>query len=329
MNQGITNILLANHHLQNPGGSETYTYTIAEELTKRNVNIEYFTFYRGGISERMEKKLGIQFMTRKRYDLILANHNTCVDYLFNRGFVIQTCHGIFPDLEQPSAHADAHVAISQEVKDHLSKLGYISEIILNGINTDRYSIKTPIHISLQTVLSLCHSGHAHTMIKEACDMLGCSLIVQDKYQNPVWEVEQLINRADLVVGVGRSAYEAMSCGRPVIIFDHREYYPSCGDGYVKDILEKSLLKNCSGRFSNRSYDARDMAIELSKYRQADSAFFRNFALQNLNIVHSVDQYLEYYYKNKKNVFSPGIALLRRKWKNKRLRKKIEKQHLHR
>ncbi|MBX3241386.1 MAG: hypothetical protein KIT80_17885 [Chitinophagaceae bacterium] len=42
----MKNILLANHHLENPDGSETYTYTMAEELVKRNVNVEYFIFYR-------------------------------------------------------------------------------------------------------------------------------------------------------------------------------------------------------------------------------------------------------------------------------------------
>ena len=37
-------VLVATNHLNTLGGTETYTYTIIEELVKReNVNVEYFT----------------------------------------------------------------------------------------------------------------------------------------------------------------------------------------------------------------------------------------------------------------------------------------------
>src|SRR5690606_3879634 len=96
---------------KNVGDTESFTLTMAEELIKRNFSVEYFTFRRGKISELLENS-GVNFMTKKKYDLILANHNTCVSTLKNRGTIIQTCHGIYPKLEQPSDDADAHVSIS-------------------------------------------------------------------------------------------------------------------------------------------------------------------------------------------------------------------------
>ena len=321
----VKHILVANHHLDKVGGTESYTYAMAEELVKRGYHVEYFTFFRGEVSHRLEKDFSIRFMSGKKYDLILANHNTCVNYLFGKGFVIQTCHGVFPELEQPSPNADAYVAISEEVKKHLQQLGYTSRVILNGINLERYRLLQPLHTQLTCVLSLCHSAMANAALEKACEGVGTKLIVVDKYNNPVWEVEQKINEADIVVGVGRSAYEAMACGRPVIIFDHRDYYPSCGDGYVKDRIGESILNNCSGRDSNRSYTALQLESELRKYDPADGAFFRKFAENRLDIRNSVTEYLDYFRDEYRNVTAVSIAYLRRMWLCRKWRKNLKKK----
>ena len=114
MQKRIKNILVANHHLEKVGGTESYTYALTGELVKKGYNVEYFTFFKGEVADRLENDFFVPYMSRSKYDLILANHNTCVNYLFGKGFTIQTCHGIFPELEQPSPHADAYVAISEE-----------------------------------------------------------------------------------------------------------------------------------------------------------------------------------------------------------------------
>lgn len=324
MNRRIECILLANHHLDKTGGTETYTYAIAEELIRRGITVEYFTFRRGEMSSRMERDLNISFMTRNRYPLILANHNTCVNYLFNKGFTIQTCHGVFPELEQPSPNADAYVAISEEVKNHLGRSGYNSKIILNGINLHRFTTIKPLREKLQHVLSLCHSEAAHQLLSEACADVGATLSILDKYNNPVWDVEQKINKADLVVGVGRSAYEAMACGRPVIIFDHREYYPSCGDGYGKDLLQESIRFNCSGRYSNKSFMVPDMISELKKYKKEDGIYFRMFVEQKLDIRNSVDAYLNYFAEVGRQVSPFTISGISRRWRQRKLRGELLK-----
>lgn len=311
------NILVANHHLNKTGGTETYCYSLIEELQRRGHNVEYFAFKKGDVSSRIENDFGISYMSRKKYHLILANHNTSVNYLFNKGFVIQTCHGIFPELEQPSPNADAYVAISNEVETHLKKAGYDSKIILNGINLERYSSAKAIRKPLQYVLSLCHSEEANDLLRAACEKVGASLLVQDKYNNPVWDVENRINESDLVVGVGRSAYEGMACGRPVIIFDHRQYYPSCGDGYGKGILDESIRNNCSGRFFNRSYSVEQMVAEMKKYQPEDGRYFRTFAETNLDIRKAVDAYLSYFGEVKKNVFFFGLPTLTRRRRHKK------------
>ncbi|MFT4800823.1 MAG: glycosyltransferase involved in cell wall biosynthesis [Flavobacteriaceae bacterium] len=293
----LKTILVANNHLSNVGGSETFTYSLIEELVHRKeFDVEYFTFQKGVVSERIEKELGVKFRSKKTYDLILASHNTCVDELFKSGFVIQTCHGIFPILEQPSLKANGYVSISQEVQNHLSSLGFSSKIVLNGINLDRFKSKTSISKELQTVLSLCQSDEANRFIKKCCEHLNLKFLKANKFEDNIWEIEKLINNSDLVVGLGRSAYDAMSCGRPVIVYDNREYLGAIGDGYVKNILGLSIQNNCSGRYFNNQFSEELFIRELKKYNYKDGDFFREFALKELNISTNTDKYL-FYWKN--------------------------------
>lgn len=297
MKKEIKNILVATDRLSHLSGTETYTYSIIEELVRRDLyNVEYFTLSKGIVSEKIERNLNVKFFSKKKYDLILANHTTCVDFLYKKGFIIQTCHGIYPDLEQPSSKAQAFVSVSQEVQHHLAILGIPSILILNGINLNRYYCKNEISKKLTTVLSLCQSIEANEFVQKACEEKGLNFLKAFKYENPKWNVEDEINKADLIVGLGRSAYEAMACGRPVVVFDKRNYFESYSDGYVKENLGFSILNNCSGRFSKAVYkNTNDIQLEFSKYDKNDSRYFRDFAEKQLDIRLQIDKYLNYYY----------------------------------
>ncbi|WP_340203188.1 UDP-glycosyltransferase [Ascidiimonas sp. W6] len=293
-------ILVANNSLDSLGGSETFTYSLIQSLVVKGYSIEYFTFNQGDVSNSIETDLNVRFMTKSKYDLILANHKTCVNFLYRKGFVIQTCHGIFPSLEQPSLLADAYVSISNEVHDHLLAKGLRSKIIWNGISLERFTPKNPINQKLQNVLSLCHSIEANKVVKEACELVGANFEVLNKYDKADWSVEEYINRNDLVVGLGRSAYEAMACGRPVVAFDSRKYMDSYGDGYLRDILGFSILNNCSGRYSAKTYTAETLAKEFLKYDSKDGVFFRDFAERHLNMSYKAEEYIAYFEIIKKN-----------------------------
>lgn len=298
------NILVANHSLKKVGGTETYTFALINEVKRLGLNVEYFTFNRGEISDRIEGELNVKFMSKKNYDLILANHNTTVKSLWKYGYIIQTCHGVFPKLEQPSKLADAHVAISQEVQDHLFKLGYYSSLILNGIDCERFSPKKSLNSKLRSVLSLCHSDEAHAMVEEACNYSGIEFKKIDKYKDNVWNIEEFINKVDLVIGLGRSVYDAMACGRPVIIFDKRSYVEiAFSDGYLSDAFQtfKSLESNCSGRAMKKRYEMKDLVCDFNKYESKDGLMLREFATNYLNIKTQVQRYLFFAETGKKNM----------------------------
>jgi len=287
-------ILVANNHLEKVGGSETFTYALIEELLERGYTVEYFTFFKGIVSSRIENDLKVSFMNSKKYDLILANHNTCVRFLSRKGILIQTCHGIFPKEEQPDDHADGHVAISKEVAEHLKSLEFPSKMIHNGINCERYQPKKPIHTKLQNVLSLSQSEIANAKIQEACKKLNLNFSKLNKNTNPVWNVEDLINEADLVLGLGRSAFEAMACGRATVVFDERAYSKSYADGYMTpELIDQCIVNNCSGRYSKKEFDTADLIHEFSHYKSDDGALMRAYALTHFNIKLQVEEYLSY------------------------------------
>ena len=287
-------ILVATNHLECVGGTETYTYALLKELSKRNYNVEYFTFRKGFFSDKIEKELGINFMSKKKYDLILTNHVSCVNYLYKKGFTIQTCHGIFSEIENPSLFADAYVSISQEVQEHLLHKGCASKLIYNGIDTDRFAPKNELNDELKTVLSLSHSSEFNACLENVCSKLNLELICFNKFKNPIFEIEEAINKADVVFALGRSAYESMACGRPVIVFDKRSYFQPLGDGYIVNRLVSSLKNNCSGRFFMLEVTEENLMKELKKYNKKDGKIVRDFALENLKISNSVDNYLLYY-----------------------------------
>lgn len=285
------NILVANHLLRQTGGTQNYTFALIVELLRLGHQVEYFTFKKGVVSRKIEE-LGVRYKSRNSYDLILANHNTTLELLHRRGFIIQTCHGMLPALEQPSKYADAHVSVTREVYDHLKTKGVESIIIHNGIDCRRFSSTRALNPQLRCVLSLCQTEEANALIREVCNQQQLTYLSADKTKNNIWEIEELINQADLVVGIGRSLYDAMACGRTVVSFDKRTYSSALGDGYLNaGNVREALEHNCSGRGIGRKLDAITLAEEFKKYNPADGQFLREFALQELNIEKSVHKYL--------------------------------------
>ncbi|MDT0647436.1 UDP-glycosyltransferase [Zunongwangia sp. F260] len=295
-------ILLTNNHLDSIGGTQTYTYALAKQLLTLGHDVQYFTLQKGIISDKLEQDLGLKEKNRKSYDLILANHNSTIEKVWKLGTVFQTCHGIFPFLEQPSIFSDFYISISQEVQEHLAKKNLSSVIIPNGIDCDVFYPTTPINKELRTVLSLCQSNDANEKILKACVQLDIKLLTYHDLGGKKWEIYELINKADLVIGLGRSAYDAMACGRPVIVYDERPYMDPVGDGYLSHVLTESFSKNCSGRYFGRKFTPDDLIHELKKYEPKDGERLRSFIKNHLEVSIVTASYLNLFenFQQKKN-----------------------------
>lgn len=287
-------ILVANANLVGVGGSELYTFDLIKALTKiEHIETEYFTFHKGGISDRIERELGVRFMSKNKYDLILATHVTSVKELFGKGPIVQICHGTIIDLEFPCLFADYHVAVSEEISQSLIEKGYDNEIVLNGLDLEHKRPLTRPRENVKKVLSLCQSEQANRFLRSVFEEVDIQFNSLNKFTNPVFNVVEEINRSDMVIGIGRSVYDAMACGRPCIIFDNRDYNGNRADGYLRPSKFYDYVKhNCSGRFLNRRYGKAEILREVSKYDPSDGQKLREIAVNDLNADNTVQRLLE-------------------------------------
>jgi len=291
-------ILVTNNTFSFTGGSETYAYSVIRELVSRGHEVDAFTtgpctMIAGEIA-KLGVKVYFKVVPEKEYDLIIGSHTSTFKHLEHFTCKkIQTCHGIYPELEQPYPGVE-HVAISKEVYDHVLSKGYKAHLIHNGVNCERFSPRVPIREKLTKVLSLSHDQSVNDMLSKACSKLGVEFEWHNKYINPMFNIEDKILEADLIVTLGRGAYESMAAGRNVFVFDKRGYsgLPAIGDGILfKHNIDKSLENNCSGRATKREFTIDDIVNELRKYHKDNGRIMRDYALENFNIETQIDEYL--------------------------------------
>lgn len=281
------NILVTNQQLDGFGGSETFTYTFIQELIKLGHNVDVFTLFKGFISSKLKNVVDVP---KPEYDVIFSSHNTCLSKLLHiKAYKIHTCHGVGTNTaEAPIPGADKYVAISEEVQDGLKLQGYDSILIRNGIDCERFKPQTQIS-ELRDVYSLCQGHVANNLLEQTCKKMGLNL-----NRTKAWNVEDLINNAELVVTLGRGAYEAMACGRNVLVFDSRSYMKSIpkGDGMItKENIDVLIKHNCSGRALNIEFNIDQLISEIEKYSPENGGFNRNYALKHFNSKSQVQKYL--------------------------------------
>lgn len=280
-------ILITNLWLDGFAGTESWCYAMANELIKRGHTVDVYTPMTGKIFKEFQK-LGIKLAFAGKYDLILDNHNKTNLNKF-KGVVIHTCHGIIKE-ERPMKGA-INVAVSKKSAEKWN----CPIIIPNGIDTNRFNIKTMPNKNLTKILSLCKSDTANLMLKTICKDLELEL--KCMYGKEKFNIEDEINQADMVVGVGRSLLDAMACGRPVLSYDDRVYYPSknLGYGYITpDKFKYYDVDSFTGISLNKSLNKLDIAKEIVKYNAADGEVNRKYILDNFSIEKTVDSYLKLY-----------------------------------
>tara|TARA_A100001201_G_scaffold110162_1_gene94203 strand:- start:626 stop:1510 length:885 start_codon:yes stop_codon:yes gene_type:complete len=290
------NLLVTNNTLGNiPGGSEWHAHELALALHRKGHNVTAYTPVSGWFGNSLIDK-GVKVCAkppRGDFDLILASHLSTIrriDRDQTRGKMIQICHGVTPPLEQPSDKVDAHVAISEEVQDHLSSKGVSSKVIYNGVDHNKFLD----HNGGEGVLSLCQGPEANRLIESACKKIGCRFAFMNKTTNPSFELEFVIPKYNTVVAIGRGAYEAMACNRNLIVADSRGYVEggTITDGIATtDNLPDIMKNNCSGRRTKKNLGMDRLIPMLERCLSKEKSNLRSFSEKELNIDIQADKYL--------------------------------------
>lgn len=293
-------ILIGQNHLDTIGGSETYTYTLIKELYRRNIKIELICGGRryGIMSKKIYNEFGIvPDHVSKGQSISFLSHTTSVKAALERGVpsekIFQICHGAIPDLEQPYGNSiNNYISISEEVRDHLIELGHESSVVRNGIDLERFK-PTKTNKELKNILSLSQSGRFNSFLEKICKKNGWNFTSNNKFSNPIFDIENKINEADLVVSLGRGAYESLACGKNVLVADWRPYQDPYMDALLTpDNINQIIKNNCSGRSRKIKFDEESLTNEIKKYDNNLSEWAVNYAEENLNISKQVDKMLE-------------------------------------
>jgi hypothetical protein len=284
-------VLLTNNHLQHVGGTEKWVYSMARNMKERGIDVEVFTFMKGMTSQKLEEA-GIRVVSSpgSEYDLSLINHNTCLAVCKKvRGPKVFTSHGPLHPLEFPMPGADFYVGVSEEIRATWIVRGFHLSVIRNGIDLEEF-YPTANRNEKKHILSMCKNPVAGAIVAAAAEAQGVTFEGVHYLARPVWDMAQMIQRADVVFACGRSAYEALACGKTVVVYDDRTGRGPSADGILtKGNVDLIAQCNCSTRYNDLQWDQHDVERAISE--AGTSPWARPWAEKNTDIVKTVDAYL--------------------------------------
>lgn len=250
------NILIALGHNRLTGVS-TFCYTLAQRLKQVGHNISFFLLRRetnNNLFENQCLQIGPIYNHLNPpindYDVIFFSDNLCQTvlkkYTGQKMFII---HGFGESTFVPNLNEEIDlISISpfltryytEKYKDLNIKVTYFPNII----DFNLYFIKKPISSTLKKVLIHDYrSGMKYkTIFEDLSKELKFELNIHCSPNEYIWNMCDIINDHDLVIGYGRSIYEAMACGRNIIVFGKNG-----GDGFIDEFsFNESFDRNCSG-----------------------------------------------------------------------------------
>lgn len=260
-------ILLASkygpHGARPIGGVQTWVATIAKELVRLGHEV---TFFEGGQRE-----------PDGRYDLgIFANWGYTGHMIKRCNSVVQVSHGII----EPERPAYPKVMFTSEgVRDHW---GVEGPILRQPIDLDFWQPGD----EKRTYLTRFSYRRGLDFVPGIAQRLGLEYIHLRNFKPR--EVRKILQRSACVLATGRAALEAMACGAPVLICDHRSSYQgplmdrnwvnamynnySGRGGVVPTVhnvefgIKQTMLLGCNRAHVELCHDARQIVKELLETR---------------------------------------------------------------
>lgn len=273
-------ILITNFHLRNWAGTELFTLDLARELKNKRHTVFVFSMILGKVAEEISQ-LEIPVTNNlldfqdEKFDIIHAQHSLtalATRLVFPLTPMVLMAHGMVPVLEQPfrvDLGISGYITGSEGTKNHLIKNYSITpekiEVIGNFIDTEKFYLKNALNEKPRKLLFLSNHNREkiRNIIQESCQDLEIEFSHAGLPENPVRNVENYINQADIVVSLGRGALEAMACGRNVVVYDING-----GDGWVDENNFYELRKNnFSGNRYKLDYTVDDLKKEILKYNK--------------------------------------------------------------
>lgn len=297
-------ILLCNNTLSLLAGSETAVFSLASELKKRGHEITAFSENLGQIAVKMQD-IGIEVVDgldgrQNDFDVAFCNHFAPTNIIKAKCPnlpIIFTIHGIIGGPETPPLYCDAFVAVSEEVRDLMKEKYEIEcEIIRNGVDFDRFSDKKPRNEKIKSILFstsyVNKNSEVFKAVWNAARIINAEMHATGRDHAWIWEMEEIYNKVDLVVTLGRGCLEAMACNRPALVLGHwGRNQDLSADGIVtKESIAEIRKNNFSSRRFRKDWKVKDIVEELQKYDATTN--FRELIQPDHDIKITTDKYLD-------------------------------------
>jgi glycosyltransferase involved in cell wall biosynthesis len=301
-------------------GLSTWSYELVKGLEEFDIDIYFHSKNPKFISnDEYVKDISLyanvisELDSTKKYDITFI-HNTSQEEMAKKvsNKTIFVSHSSMTDSAVPKLKHDKHITISGQSKWYLGADMFIP----NGIDLNKFKSDFNTDELLQRWVperALYHSRtRPQNFVFDAFDELHIKLDYWDKIEK---DVTKKIKEADFVIGYGRSAYEAMAMGKPVLIFGHNSpddatekvlrksgisYSPTGGlsDGWVDENNFKELLhRNCCG-WVKQIYinNKKDMQRMIKGYDYKMGNVNRLLAEKYLSSVSMVDSFKKVIYE---------------------------------
>ncbi|MDP4127674.1 MAG: glycosyltransferase [Bacillota bacterium] len=273
-------ILITTQYLDGFAGTELFTLSLSKKLVQKGHVVYVYSPVLGNTANIIRRNGitvtdNIRDFEKEKFDLIHSQHNVTAILarsIFPDTPMVFMVHGLLPELEQPPSldiGIEKYIAISEEIRNHLVHDCAIKtekiEVIRNSVDTDIFSCTKPIRKQPHelVVISNHYTAAVQGVIEGASKELGINVTHLGLPENslPIEDMPERINRADIVVTLGRGVLEALACERNVIVFDMHG-----GDGIVDDKNFYEIRKNnFSGRRYRHIYTLDSFKKELLKY----------------------------------------------------------------
>lgn len=270
-------------------GVTTFNYTLAEAVKDQDAanvcELHVLNPIEKGFKQRFIDT-GIKIFDAsnpKTYDVVFINNRSGLNWVIKNNITatryiyfvhsLPTDESLQNEVFPPRAGALVNmlggaveiVVLSQKSKDYFDGLGYTTTLVKNAINMNRFKDKGyPTKLQKILIFDLRNNILYREKIMNLATLLP-NVYVRS-ITVPTWDIEAEIDDADLVIGYGRSAIEAMATGKPTII-----YGINGGDGMVLDSNKDDLAKTNFSGWSRRSLPLPEDLFELTLLQEIQRA----------------------------------------------------------
>lgn len=303
-------VLISNFRYLNLTGTETFTYTLLEALAKqKGFKIYFYSPFLGAKLLKRTRRLNLSIsdnlndFKKEKIDIIHSHHNLTSILLrchFPKTPIVSLIHGCLEFLDQPPyfLKSNYYGSISEETGNYLKNFNIPKNKIFyfpNSVNCSRFKPKKPLPLWPKNLLVISNyiDRKAAKLIKKVSQQLNLKTWFIGKNKQK-FNIEKEINKADIVMSLGRGIIEALSCGKAGLVFSY-DHLHKTGDGMVtKDNIDVLAKKNFSGRAKKIPFNYKNLVKEFKKYNPQMSEFNRQYALKHFDINKNVKKLLKIY-----------------------------------